>query len=476
MADERDKVVSSSRVSLRRALGVWAAAAFVVTNMIGTGIFTVPAFVRSATSSALAALGVWLAGAGLAMSGALCYAELATRMPEAGGEYQYLARLYGRLWGFLSGWISFFVGFSAAMAAAALGASAYVAGALPSWDASARVGLGVTQGGALAASLVAALALFHATGVRRSGRLQTTIALSVVIAIVVFVIAGIGSGRGAWSNLGYSSQPAGVWWVALIQVSFAYSGWNAAAYLAGEAADPIRTLPRALIGGTVAVALLYLALNLLFFYAVPGDAWAPTVAVGSVAAEKFFGPEGARIVSAIIALTIIGSVSAMTAAGPRVYYAMARDGLAPATLARLGERGRAPSVAILAQALVAITLALTGTFEALLTYVGSALLLFAGLAVGAVYLARRQPEPGSGRSFRVPGYPLTPAFFLILVCAAWFQGLRERPGPTGAALATVLAGVVIYYIGRRSGWIVATPRIEAQIPRLQGDDLRPSDG
>lgn len=456
MTDEPTKPGVGSRVELRRALGVWGAAAFVVTNMVGTGIFTVPAFVRSATGSAFAALGVWVAGAGLALSGALCYAELATRMPEAGGEYQYLARLYGRVWGFLSGWISFFVGFSAAMAAAALGASAYIAGALPSWDASAPIGTvgpGITQGSALAAAIIAALALFHASGVRPSGRLQASIALSVVAAIVIFVIAGIGSGRGAWSNVGYSSQPAGVWWVALIQVSFAYSGWNAAAYLAGEVANPVKSLPRALIGGTVAVAVLYLTLNLLFFYAVPADSWAPTIAVGRLAAERLFGPAGARLVSAIIALTIIGSVSAMTAAGPRVYYAMARDGLAPAALARLGERGRAPAVAILAQALVAITLALTGAFEALLTYVGSALLLFAGLAVGAVYLARRLPEAGSDPSFRVPGYPFTPAFFLILVCAAWLEGLRERPGPTGAALATVLSGVVIYYVGRKVGWI-----------------------
>lgn len=438
---------------LRRDLGVWGAAAFVITNMVGTGIFTVPAFVRSATGSGLAALGVWLAGAALALSGALCYAELATRMPEAGGEYHYLGRLYGRVWGFLSGWISFFVGFSAAMAAAALGASAYLAAAAPAWDSTAPLGFGISQGSALAALLVAALALFHATGVRPSGRLQTGIALSVIAAIIAFVVAGVGSGRGEWSNVQVASRPTGAWWVALIQVSFAYSGWNAAAYLAGEVTDPHRTLPRALIGGTLAVAVLYLTLNLLFFYAVPPSSWEPTIAVGKLAAERLFGPAGARVVSAIIAMAIIGSVSAMTAAGPRVYYAMARDGLAPAALGRLGEQGRAPAIAILVQAVVATTLALTGTFEALLTYVGSALLLFAGLAVAGVYLARRRTANSATGSFRVPGYPWTPALFLILVAAAWVEGLRQRPGPTGAALATVLFGGVIYLLGRKAGWI-----------------------
>ncbi len=286
----------------------------------------------------MAALGVWIVGAGLALSGALCYAELATRMPEAGGEYQYLNRVYGRLWGFLSGWMSFFVGFSASIAAASLGAVAYASVVFPKWSPSALLaeGWGISQDAMAAAILVAALGIFHSTGVRPSGRLQTIIAALVIGAIALFIIAGIGSGRGHWSGLTQGSEPTGLWWVALIQVSFAYSGWNAAAYLSGEVREPLRTLPRALIGGTLAVALLYLALNILFFYALPADSWTPTIAVGNIAAERLFGSVGAKWVSAIIALTIIGSVSAMTAAGPRVYYAMSRDNLAPAALSRPG--------------------------------------------------------------------------------------------------------------------------------------------
>ncbi len=433
-----------SKTELRRALGAWGAAAFVVTNMVGTGIFTVPAFVRSATGNGLASLAVWAVGAGLALSGALCYAELATRMPHAGGEYYYLTRIYGRLWGFLSGWISFLVGFSAAIGAAALGAAAYASAALPGWKLNAPLA---------AAALIALLSIFHSTGVRPGGRLQTTIALSVIGAILIFVVAGVGTGRGDWSGVVQGSAPTGMWWVALIQVTFAYSGWNAAAYLAGEVKEPRRTLPRALIGGTIAVGFVYLLLNVLFLYSLPANAWKPEIAVGKLAAESLFGASGAKVVSAIITLTIIGSVSSMVAAGPRVYYAMARDGLAHSIFARLDPRTGAPVIAILLQAIVAMILALTGAFESLLIYAGSALSLFAALAVASLYLIRRDAPAESKPIFRAPGYPVTPAIYLTLTVTAFIQGLRERPLPTGAALLTILAGVAVFYIARARGWL-----------------------
>jgi APA family basic amino acid/polyamine antiporter len=429
--------------------------------MVGTGIFTVPAFVREATGNGLASLGVWAAGAFLALCGALCYAELATRMPEAGGEYYYLSRIYGRLWGFLSGWISFFVGFSAAIAAAALGAVAYAATLFPQWDSSRPViaGLGITQGSACAALLIIVLSMFHSSGVRPSGRLQTGIAMLVVFAILLFVLAGVSTGKGDWSRVTQGQHATQLWWVALLQVNFAYSGWNAAAYLAGETVNPRKTLPRALIGGTLIVAVLYLLLNLLFLYAVPVNEWAPQIAVGKLASEHLFGPLGALIVSGIITLMIVGSVSSMTAAGPRVYWAMARDAMAPIAFGHLSPRYGAPVKALALQGTISALLALTGAFETLLTYAGSALLLFAGFAVASVYWIRRSPATGESH-FRIPGYPVTPAIFLALVGIAWVEGLRESPGATGAALATIVVGSIIYFVGRGLGWI---PR-EARAP------------
>lgn len=443
--------------SLRRALGVWAAAAFVVTNMVGTGIFTVPAFVRTATGNGLATLGVWTLGGVLALSGALCFAELATRMPEAGGEYRYLTQIYGRLWGFVSGWISFLVGFSAAIAASALGASAYAATLFPAWNPSTvlfSVGsITVTQGSVGAAVLIAALAAFHSSGVRPSGRLQTGIAALVIGSIVLLFFAGIATGKGNWAGVTAGSQATGLWWVALIQVSFAYSGWNAAAYLAGEVRNPRYTLPRALIGGTLTVAVLYLILNLLFLYAVPAGEWQPNIAIGKLAAEKLFGSFGATVVSVIITLTILGSVSSMTAAGPRVYYAMARDKMAPAIFGRVGKQGGAPMFSIITQAAVAILLVLTGEFENLLIYAGSALSLMAALTVTGVWVVRQKMPSDSPTIFRTPGYPVTPAVFLLLEVFAITQGVRERPIPTLAALGTIAAGIIIFFLARALGWL-----------------------
>lgn len=436
------------------------ATAFVVTNMVGTGVFTIPALIKLATGNGTAALGVWVAGAVLALCGALCYAELATRMPEAGGEYRFLARSYGPLFGFLSGWISFLVGFSAAIAAAALGGVGYFEALVPGWNASTPVIGPINQGALLSAILILILAVFHCLGVKSSGRLQSSLMILLLGAIGVLVIMGLASGRGQWSNVTAESAGTGNWWVALIQVSFAYGGWNAAAYLGGEAVDPHRTLPRALIGGTLAVGLIYLALNLMFIYALPLSAWHPDIAVGKLAAELLFGTTGARIVSGIIALTILGSVSAMTVAGPRVYYSMGHDGLAPEIFGHLHATTHAPVVAILAQALIAIALALTGEFGTLLTYVGSALLLFNGLTVATIFRIRKKSTISDPRIFLTPGYPFTPAFFILAVIVSWLFGLRDSPGPTGAALLTVIAGIVLYYAGCRFNWL--KPAIPSQ--------------
>lgn len=457
--DTEPKAVTNT---LRRALGVWAAAAFVVTNMVGSGIFTVPAFVRTATGNGLATLGVWALGGVLALSGALCFAELATRMPEAGGEYRYLTRIYGRLWGFVSGWISFLVGFSAAIAASALGASAYAATLFPAWSPQTALfsvgGIVITQGSVAAACLIAALAAFHSTGVRPSGRLQTVIAVLVVGAILTLFFAGIATGKGNWSGVTAGSQSTGLWWVALIQVSFAYSGWNAAAYLAGEVKNPRHALPRALIGGTLTVTVLYLILNVLFLYALPASDWQANIAIGKLAAEQLFGSFGATVVSVIITLTILGSVSSMTAAGPRVYYAMSRDGMAPAIFGRVGQHGGAPMFSIITQAAVAMLLVLTGEFENLLIYAGSALSLMAALTVTGVWVIRRTMPSDSPTVFLTPGYPVTPAIFLLLEAFAITQGVRERPIPTLAALGTIAAGIVIFFIARAFGWLNGAER------------------
>jgi APA family basic amino acid/polyamine antiporter len=296
-------------------------------------------------------------------------------------------------------------------------------------------------------------------GVTPSGRLQTTLALMTVTAIIVFTIAGVSSGRGDWGHVIQGSEASGAWWVALIQVGFAYSGWNAAAYLAGEVTEPRRSLPRALISGTLAVAILYLALNLLYFYAMPVAAWKPEIPVAQIAAEQLFGVSGGKLASAIIMITIVGSISAYTASGPRIYYAMARDGLAPSIFGRLGKRSQAPIIAIFTQAGIASLMALTGAFGKLLLYVGSALMLISALTVAAVYVVRRSEDDDPKSNFSVPGYPYTPAVYILLVIFSWIQTLQKQPMPAIYAIVTIAAGVGVYYLGRARGWITTSSEI-----------------
>ncbi len=437
---------------LIRTLGPLAAGAFVVTNMIGSGIFTVPAFVRVATGSAPASLGVWLAAGLLGLCGALCYSELATRMPRAGGEYRFLTEGFGQLWGFLSGWTSFVVGFSAAVAASSLGVAAYVAPLIDGWDPDAVFIGGVTQGAAAAAGLVLVLTLVHCVGVRWSGGFQTTLASLVLGAIAVLLLTGFSSGNGEWSGLSAASEPRSNWWVALLQVTYAYAGWNAAAYIAGEVRRPRRNLPIAILGGTLFVIVTYLLLNALFFYAVPEGRWEPEIAIGAVAAERLFGEAGALAVSGVIALAMFGSVSAMTAVGPRIYYAMARDGVAPRFLARTSEHGVAPVAAIAAQGVLASLLALTGAFSALLIYIGSSLLLFNALTIGTLFVVRRRGIEAEGDVFHTPLHPAPAIVFIGITLAAWVNGLVAAPVPTGLALGTLTLGAGLYFAGRRLGW------------------------
>lgn len=457
---------------LVRSLGWLAAASFVVTNMIGSGIFTVPAFVRVAAGSAPAALAVWLGAGLLGLCGALCYAELATRMPAAGGEYRYLTRVFGPLTGFLSGWTSFVVGFSAAVAASALGVIAYTAPLVPGWDAERPLAGGVSQGAAAAAALVLTLTVVHCARVRSSGRFQSVLAGLVVLTICGFVVGGVATGRGDWHGLVAGATPRSSWWVALLQVTYAYAGWNAAAYMAGEVRRPARSLPRALLFGTLFVMAVYLTLNALFFYAMPEADWKPTIAVGQLAAVRLFGHRGSLLVSGIIALAMFGSVSAMTAVGPRIYFAMARDRLAPGAFGRVSAHGRVPVIAVIAQGVLASALALTGAFETLLVYIGSSLLLFNALTVATLVVLRRRRAPAPEGAFRTPLYPLPPIVFLAVTAAAWGNGLVQAPVPTGAALLTLAVGALVYVLARQRGWLRRPPGETAGDDALTRDRSR----
>ncbi len=423
-------------------MGVGSATVVIVANMIGTGIFTTTGFMLGFGLTPRTVLLCWLLGGLIALAGALCYAELATTMPHAGGEYVYLREIYGPLPAFLTGWTSFFVGFAAPGAAAAVGAAKYLAAAE-------LIPAGPHAEKSLAVLFVAALTAVHFCGLRLGTRVQNALTGLNVTLLLVLIAAGFAAGRADWGFLSEAPAAAAVaplgLGTALLLAMFAYSGWNAAAYLSEEVREPARTLPRSLLLGTATVTALYLLLNLVYFAGAAPAALTGQVAVAEIAVRNLFGGAAAKWLALLIALGLVSALSAYTLIGPRVYYAMARDGLFFRFAGQVHPRFRTPSFSIVAQGICAALMALTGTFEQLLFYIGFALGIFPWMAVLGLLLLRRR-DPQRDRPYRVWGYPLTPIFFLLAMAAIMVVSFLGRPGPALWAIGTVAAGIPAYFL------------------------------
>ena len=424
------------------SVGAFTAACLLVSNAVGSGIFTTTGFQARDIGDPATILVLWFVGGLLALAGAMSYGELGAALPRVGGEYVYLRRAFGPLVGFLSGWTSFTVGFGAAIAAGAMGFAAYFAILFPSWaDAPTAVAL----------ALVWSLTAVHLTSVKQGGAFQRWITIAKIGAVFVAILAALAfaGDRGDLANFGQTTpgvEPSlGSLSIALIFVLYAFSGWNAASYIAGEMRDPGRDLPRALVAGTAFVTGFYLLVNAVYFFALPPAALAadPVLPVAEKVATSLFGGGAALVVSAVLCLSIAGSTSSMIWAGPRVYEAMALDGVAPAAIGRRNERG-VPAAAIVLQSVWISALLFTGTFEQLVVYAGFALAIFSALGVASL-IALRVREPDLERPYRVAGYPFVPLAFIasslwIATYAAW-----ERPMETLLSLATVVIGVPVYF-------------------------------
>ncbi|MGH7255984.1 MAG: APC family permease, partial [Nitrospirales bacterium] len=355
--------------------------------------------------------------------------------------------------GFLNGWTSFTMGFSAPIAAAAVSFTAYFLPLLP-WQPLPGIDpFGLTPM-LLPVVLVWSLTAFHLAGVAAGGSLQRLLTATTVLAMLFLVGGAFTLGQGTWAHFtetpGTAPPRVGTMVVSLIFVMYAYSGWNVAGYIAGEIRDPGRTIPRTMVAGTLFVTVLYLALNAVYLYALPVGALAqePILPVAEKAAVAMFGAEKARLVAALLCCSIAAAVSAMIWAGPRVYFAMARDGLLPSLFGRTGPRSGAPVYAILLQSGWATVLILSGTFEQLVIYSGFILTLFSGLAVAAVPILRwrRADLP---RPYRAPGYPIVPGLFSLAALVIVTYTVWERPTEAGWALATLAAGYPLYLWSRR---------------------------
>lgn len=447
---------------LERRLGSLDAAAIIVSNVIGGGILFTPPQVASSVPSAWLFLSTWVAGGCLAFAGAMAYAELAALRPRAGGEYVYLREAYGPTAAFLTGWTSFVAGFSGAIATGAVVLAYYLGRFLPAaGDSTPFLVLPIVPGALVlsfspqsmvAIAAIVGLAWVHLRGVGPGRIVGNILAALKVSALVLFVALGFSIGDGDAANVTQSAGPVAPanWLLALIPVMFTYSGWNAAAYVAEEVRDPGRNVPRALALGTGAVVVLYLLLNTLYLYVVPvGELAKIGGSMLDFIADRLLGPTAGDIMAVVSIISLLASISAMTFAGPRVYFAMARDGVFFRRLASIHARYRTPAVAIVAQAAWSSFLVLSAKAGALVNYTGFAIVLFSGVAVAALFVLRAT-RPDMERPFRAWGYPIAPGVYAIASLAILLNGLVRDPGPTGAGAAIILAGLPVYFWFRHS--------------------------
>lgn len=442
--------------SLLRRLGLVSATALVVSNMIGTGIFTTTGFLAGDLGSPSLLLLGWVVGAIFALLGGVCYSELALNLPFSGGEYLYLSRAYGPTWGFITGWMSLLAGFSAPIAAAALAFAGYVtfffSNAQPFASENApALRIGPQQ--LIACGLVALLSLWNCFGIRPGAHLQNVLTGIKVLLLVTFVTSGLMLGHGDWQNF---SQPATRWttvplWqqfaVSLFWIYVSYSGWNAATYVAEEVENPERSLPRALLIGTTLVAVLYFTLNLIFIYALPLESMKGVLPVGALAASHLFGPQIAGAFSAVMAFALLSTVNAMTIAGPRVYYAMARNGQFFSSVAKIHARWHTPVNAIVAQGICTILLVFT-PFPQLVVYIGFTLNLFAVMSVASLFIFRQRPD---WRALRIVSfaYPLIPCLFIATGLWMTIEGVLLKPVISLVSIVTIATGALVYRLRLR---------------------------
>jgi APA family basic amino acid/polyamine antiporter len=451
---------SSPIPALDRRLGPFDAAAIVVSNVIGGGIFFVPVIVAQMVPHGAAILWVWLAGGALAFAGAMAYAELSALRPRAGGEYVYLREAYGPLAAFLTGWTSFVAGFTGAIAASAVALAGYLGRFVPAAADATPIftvplpllPLIVSPKSIVALATIAILSFIHIRGLGPGRIVQNVLAGLKASALVAIIALGFTIGTGSTAGIASGAGvPVSGMLLALVPIMFTYSGWNAAVYVAEEVRDPGRNVPLALGLGTAAVIVIYVALNALYLYVLPVAELAalPGGRLLDVVGERLFGAGAADAIAIFTIVSLSASISAMTLAGPRVYYAMAKDGLFLPAAARVHPKYRTPAAAIVAQGLWSSILVLCGTLSQLVSYTGFAVVLFAAVAVTCVFVLRRR-DPGAARPFRAWGYPWAPAIF-VLACFAMVVNEMIRNGATAlVGVAVIAAGIPVYFLfGRR---------------------------
>jgi basic amino acid/polyamine antiporter, APA family len=449
--------------ALVRGLGLLAATAMVVGDVIGTGVFLKARVMTCNVGTPGGVVLVWVVGGLLSLAGALTYAELAARMPRAGGEYVFIREAYGRIWGFLYGWTRFFVATTGGLAGLAAGFAIFLN--IASAGRLAENGL-VTI---IAAAAVVIVTLVNCAQITVGGRIASFMA-----ALKVALVAGVGLGafllaRGDWAHFAMSaaggacdgvpaSARGGVagFGAAMLAVMWSYNGWNEVTYVGGEIKDPERNLPRAIIAGIAIIATLYVFANTAYFYVLAPAAIAGIPVSSAVATEVvtgFLGPRASGLMAAALAMSIFGSLQVVSLVSARIPYAMACDGLFFGALSRLSPRTRVPVRALLAQGAWTVVLVFSGSYDTLTDYAIFAVLIFVTLATASVFVFRRREGVPEGM-YRTIGYPVVPIVFMVVAAAIVVNTLIATPGRALAGVGLMLAGLPFYWYWSRP--IIAT--------------------
>ena len=435
---------------LKRQIGLRTAAALIVGEVIAVGIFLTPAGMAKQLGSPMWLLVVWLAMGAMALCGALCYGELAARYPEAGGGYVYLREAYGPALAFMYGWMAFLVmdpGLTAALAVGLATYAGYIVHLTP-------VGTKL-----LAIATIITIALINIRGVRL-GAWFVRVLMFLKLGLLAFVILwAVGFQLGHWSNFTpivtrHPNSPSLLAALAggLVGAFFSFAGWWDLGKLAGEVKDPARTLPKALTLGVITVTVVYILTSLVFVYLVPLEQVTSGETFAAQAGEVLFGRAGGTVFSLIVVIAVLGSLAAVVMSAPRVYFAMARDGLFIPQVAAIHPRFETPAFAIALQATLASVLVLAGTFNDIISYFVFVVIVFVALTIVALFKLRRGTQPKAG--YLTPGYPVTPIVFLVLVTLLLVLLAGNNPKQAFLGVGVVLLGLPFYYfVFRRKGFM-----------------------
>lgn len=436
-----------------KKIGTKTASTFVIANMIGTGVFTSLGFQLVSLTNPIAIALIWLMGGLVALCGAIVYSELGSAMPRSGGEYHYLSVIYHPIVGFMSGWTSLLVGFAAPVALSSMAMSSYLCNIYPALDQK-----------ILAMAVLTVITLFHAIDAHVGTKMQNLLTTVKIAIIVVFIVAGLivaPEGAANFDSVGdfqWGDVFSPAFAVSLVWVYYAYSGWNAAAYISGDIENPQRNVPLALLSSTLFVIVLYLCLNMVFLRTTPVDEMVAQIEIGLISARHIFGIQGGEIMGILITIMLVSSISSMVYVGPRVVVSMGEDHRLFRFLTKKNAKG-CPSIAIWTQYLISSVMLLTGSFKLITQYTGVVLSFCALLTVAGV-IVHRHRFPDAERPYKTWAYPLPAILFCVIILwtivymmyndyvETFVEGRQDAPWTMILSLGTILTGAFFYWVNK----------------------------